>query len=410
MLFGFHEDGMTFKTIVFSATSEREFDQLTPDLFSGVDGFISSDEAELADMLDKYHGFIKYPLIVELRTKSERDAFDDKFGVEIGKYETMADVIIQQKKMVDFIEEPDGPEERTIAEIYDIQDYDPHDHLTEEERELLKKKFDKAKKNNSLSGDDSFSPQVNKDGKVIVTDVRTEQNADGSVSVKDVLGVKMGVGPESDNEFFIGNGENHFHKLEVYGLKLADIEKTIPLNRSKVSKDSDFGCWVAYVAEKSGKNAMEYLNDAGIFSARVYVSDGEGNEIIPEDVVAVDVDSPRPWNIRSGELASMTEDELKKNKKSYKAGEFCYSASYYNGRGTIIHITPLAYFENKNEMWPKPLDIGNMLPRDDFEEIEPGVYLSKMRDEDAVIHLLGTKGFIDNMYLRLYLNALAQES
>jgi hypothetical protein len=416
MLYGFHENHITFKTAIVASDVAAEFADLTPEMFAANDGFVAASIPEVSEMLTTYPGLSDFPIIVEFRTEKQREAFDEKHGITILPLGTTDEGLVDYSSVIEvqskMIALPEGEEAplQTIEQMYNLDIDDRWSTYTPEQlaaMEAMKKKIQSDSKKNSntagMSGDGSFDPnQDRSENGVRVTDVRVKEDESGRSIIDNILGMKDTL-LEPTHEFFIGKGENYYHKVEVYDKTIEDIKDVIELHRAKVYKDADYGCWVAFVAEKSGRNAKKALDAAGL-SYKLYISDGDGNEYVPPEHLVEDVEHPRPWNVNRDKLWGMSEEDIKKNNKTYKGKEFAYTVKEleYPKSGCIVYITPFAYFEQQNKMWSGPLGISHILPSD-FVEKEPGVYYSPY-NENMTMHKLSEKGFIDNMFLKTYLN------
>jgi hypothetical protein len=158
-------------------------------------------------------------LVADVRQTSFMDHFAEEFsrclsGVYIFEFaneENLEAFVIQQeitilKKEMSFDRHADmvhydAPdfydvsETRTIEEIEGLDQHDPYDRRTDEEKvedAAHRAKIEELKKSGQLSGDGSFTPRKPKDGDSAahVTDIRTTRNADGTVSIDNVLAVK----------------------------------------------------------------------------------------------------------------------------------------------------------------------------------------------------------------------------
>jgi hypothetical protein len=132
--------------------------------------------------------------IFEFANEENLDAFAAKHDITILKKEMSLD---RHADMVNY-DAPDFydvSETRTIEEIEGLDQHDPYDRRTDDEKaedSAYRAKVEELKKSGQLSGDGSFSPRKPKDGDSAahVTDIRTTRNADGTVSIDNVLAVK----------------------------------------------------------------------------------------------------------------------------------------------------------------------------------------------------------------------------
>jgi hypothetical protein len=192
-LYGYKKDATT--TIVGAALNKQEFNEFyeaATELYS--DRYKSDMMMHLTD--PEIQGFQAEVAIFEHADSAQQDAFITKHDILIGTRQRAVD---RNADMVNY-DAPDPwlnvDDERTIEQIHGLDKEDRWDKRTDEERDAdrqMKKMMDDLKKKGELSNDDSFSPRKDepKEGDVRVTDIRTTAHADGSVTVDNVLAVKL---------------------------------------------------------------------------------------------------------------------------------------------------------------------------------------------------------------------------
>lgn len=158
-------------------------------------------------------------LVSDVRQTSFMDHFSDEFGrcqtgvyifefadeAKLTEFAEQQEVTILKKEMsfdrhadmvnFDAPDYYDISETRTIEELEGLDQNDPYDRRTDEEKAedaAHRAKVEELKKSGQLSGDGSFTPRKPKEGDsdAHVTDIRTVRNADGTVSIDNVLAVK----------------------------------------------------------------------------------------------------------------------------------------------------------------------------------------------------------------------------
>ena len=455
-------------TYVTGADSIEEFEQLIAkiDAMDGttlnMKGVVSADQAGMMEMLteDVFSGLTKAPLVITHTSNQDlRTAFYAEFGVTIHKRN--AAIRKQNEMLAELVEDPYSPEAtdtRTIEEIHGLVKHDPYDKRSEEEiaaDEEKKKLWDAAKKSGDLSGD-SWGPgrQKDKDPQTQITDIKTSIGADGRIQIDSAIGVKglydkpkvassrslddilAGVtggdqtaldaakaavvedqngGPDSEDVTVDPEGMVAiFYKIDIADKKLSDLRGVVAgqfdLDLAVVQRNSPTGCWVAFARQIQAEELETLLTGYGFAVSRYAVSD-IGERLVPEGVEVVDVsqpkaEKPRPWNWMASKITTMTEEERKENEGSISTSEFIFCGNYEGAdQGTIIYIAPRSYFSEKGEMWPEPLNIEPILPRD-FVEIKPGIYRSMSRDWNHISFDLASRGMKENLSLQIYLNSL----
>jgi hypothetical protein len=370
-----------------------------------------------------------------------------------------------------FKAETEEQDDRSIAEIHGLED----ETRGQDDDPDVAKKMKKAQGSGNISGD-SFGPskkkkkeEVGPDGKITrVTDINVSRNADGSLNIDNVLGVKDDFSDEAweahkkltqqpvegrsmtaaealaaqrereaqqmtETEKFRAEAaakeeidsedtviDIHgivaiFHKVEVEGQKIADIRPVltaagIDIESAVRKQNNALGCWLAYMRQLQAEEVAKALTDAGMTVDCFGVNDA-GERLAPKgvqvvDELAVGETHPRPWNFRAKEISKMSKAEKEANWKTLSGKEFLITGRYRGAdKGTIVYIVPLTHFKATGTMWKKPLNIGRILPQD-VEEIEPGVYRTMSRDWNKLSYDLASRGFKESLKLQLYLNNL----
>jgi hypothetical protein len=206
-----------------------------------------------------------------------------------------------------------------------------------------------------------------------------------------------------------------YHKVEVTGAKLKDVWPVLEaadvyLNQVAIVQRNDpNGCWFVFLRQLQAEESANILIAAN-FTVETYAVNDAGERLAPKGIQVVDElredeQHPRPWNFRSREIGKMKVGEKRENLKTYQPKEFCFVGNYEGAvHGTVMYITPIAYFKEKGKMWEKPLNISHLLPRD-LEEVAPGIYRTKSRDWNNLSFDMAQRGFRENLLLQLHLNS-----
>jgi hypothetical protein len=171
-------------------------------------GVKSAELCTLVDVLteDYLQGFKRCPVVVEHLSAETRHIFEQKFNIAIvkrnaclSKHEAMINALV-----ADPYSASEATDQRSIEEIYGLDEKDEWDERSEEEKEqdaAYKKAYEDAAKKGEISGD-SFGPNPNrkKKGKkaegedkapeLHVTDVRAHETNDGEIKIDNILAVK----------------------------------------------------------------------------------------------------------------------------------------------------------------------------------------------------------------------------
>jgi len=146
-------------------------------------------------MDDRFRGFKRPPFVFEFGNPDNLEEFTKDFEIKVGPHAMLLDRHLDmiQSIAVDPYLSPDA-DQRTIAEINGIDEEDPWDRRTDEQKaqdEINRKEAEKAKKAGKLSGD-SFAPskRKKKGSSVAVTDIHSTRHEDGSIEIDQVLAVK----------------------------------------------------------------------------------------------------------------------------------------------------------------------------------------------------------------------------
>lgn len=408
MLFAFKEETSTFDLVIFAAVKKLFFTKMPLNAFASADGFHSANEMEFQDFIDaKYIGFSEFPYIVRFSSDAAREAFIDLYTINVISVETNG--VRDYSEVTRLQDEMNGgetEEERTIEEMYDLDIDDPWANYKPEEvarqggpnKDNLKSGV-VAKAD--LTSDSSFTiPEDRKDGNMHVASIEVEQNK--NISVTFIVG---GHNNAENDPFFISEGDHTFHKVEVYGKTISEIETLLDMGRAKIYRDAEYGCWMAFHAYKSGQRAKRVLTEAGI-SFKLYVCNGAGEEIPDDDtqVFIAESEHPRPWNSKRDELKAMSKEDRDANKASYSGKEFVFTVVPERDKGSTVYISPASYFDQNGRVWGNPLSINHILPKE-IKENAAGVYSSPY-GENETTNMLSKKGFIDSLFLKLYLNSL----
>lgn len=158
--------------------------------------FVSRRETEFSDAFEPEFKRLRHEVFIFDHTNTQQqDEFISKHGITILNPQTAWD---RHDTMVEF-DVPDFydvAETRTLEEIEGLTENDPWDRRTPEQIEQdnkMKEMIDAMKKAGEISSDGSFDARKaheNGDNTAHVTDIRTTVNADGTVSIDNVLARK----------------------------------------------------------------------------------------------------------------------------------------------------------------------------------------------------------------------------
>lgn len=362
-------------------------------------------------------------------------------GVEFTEISMVRAAEVQRNMLFDDQEDiyaKDSSEERTIAEIYGLDKYDPFDPRDEETKE---NDADKQKRRDELAAaeeeyrkkklageisDGSFSPKKN----VGVTDIRGIINREtDEITITDVIAQKglwvESTAEEEESETRIkSTAFKVFYRLDVHGAteasfdelfaKMPNIElNKIIVDRGTFDEDGSSGVWTASgllrLAEKT-EDAVKALDPS--LATEVYAVNRDNERLVPKGTLVVDTLAereigPRPWNDRAAEWYAWSDEERAEEvKTNIRGDEFIFAGSGSEiTRSTMVYIVPKVYFEKNNGLWTETLPIAHLLP-EGIKEIEPGVYEDRNRGWLLVLQNLGKANMYESMMLRLYLNGL----
>lgn len=460
MLFAF-QDGE--KTIVGAASTIVEFEAFNNAVGADEDLYESMSRADpLLALSDEYLNRFKFkypPYVIEHSNAVQAETFISRFDITLTKPNKLVDL---HYEMMDAHEAEVAEaysfssERTTIGEMLGLDENDPWDARTEEQKQqdqALKERYEKHKKDGGVSGDDSFGSRSG----VMVEDIRMSTDENGNIQVDEVVVGKRGedtagldlrahearvwglelseedkkalseLPPPSEVRYIDENGDDRtiaednmvsvYYVVEATGAKLSDVipvleAEGIPHHQTcVVRRDHSVGCWLACVFERLASAVAKPLAEAG-FQVEVYGTNHRGERLIEKgatgakvkDIVDETSVGPRPWNDRAPELDVMDEEEMKKTLRSYDGKEFIFSLDENDRDGVIIYLVPTVWFKKHTSMYPHPLNIGHVLPPD-FKEFDgrPGVYSTKSRDRNNVSFDLSRRGFSESFLLDIHL-------
>ena len=416
------------------------------------EGVLSVEQVSFMEMLsnEMYEGFKKAPWVVEFASEEARAAFYATYAVESGKR------LRTRSRQEDMLEEVvdnsgiDLKDDRSIAEILGLDEEDPWDRRTDQEKEAdenFKKSYEKAKQAGELSGDSFGYGEGKKKGELHVTRINVETDADGKIIIDSVNAVK---GFDEDEPFLPEEGDAEalppitaeevekmidtmeddedpsvdpqgrigvFHRVDIERAKLPEIREVL----AKHGRDIEMaikrvnysgGCWLACIAKKQSETIEAILTGEG-YTVEVYAVSDKGERILAkglQGVTVVDTNEvveigPRPWNHLKHKFEALSDEEREKLwKEELRTDEFIFCGAYEGPqKGCVVYVTPRSYFMDFKKMWDKPLDIKHLLPID-LKEVSPGVYRSHSRDWNHLSYAINQKGFKENLYLQIWLN------
>ena len=302
MIFGMQSDKTTL--IVAAADSVVELEAFYAKILLSQDRneprlYSSEFQPSPNDMLldDRFWSFKKPPYVFEFDGEETLKGFVEAYNVSV---RSRAEVVDRHKKMLE-VNEIDpylspNADTRTIEEILGIEENDPWDTRSEEQKqqdEENRKKAEEMKKAGKLSGD-SFGPGKKRkkkksgENEVGVTDIRVSRNEDGTVNIDEVLAVKglyddngKGAWLPAKEEKVIADAEvgEHFYRfsdldsididevLHVLG-ELADTDTDEERNKIIVLESSD-NTWFVVRGERLAHKLAFYLDNNGIVTMDV---------------------------------------------------------------------------------------------------------------------------------------------
>lgn len=192
--------------------TSKALQHLTEDLYKGfkkpIHAFYHDDEAQR----EEFHKEWNIKVLengVQSRDKQSDMLFEKSYRTENEEKQARN---AAEKAAQDAGVEYTGPREKTLAELHGLEEHDPWDRRSEEEKEQdreMKEMMRKAKEAGTMS-DDSFSatpagPEPDKmsstpseNGKLSITDTDGIIRADGSLDISKITAVKTG-GPVDEN-------------------------------------------------------------------------------------------------------------------------------------------------------------------------------------------------------------------
>ena len=136
----------------------------------------------------RFKGFKEAPYVFEFYSESMLDSFVGIFEIHLCPLYFVVDK--QAEMLKPTTKDEYFSDKRTLAEIYGLEENDPWDTRTEEQKKEdaeWKEKANKAKKDGNLTGDNSFAAP---DPELRLRRIRLEKDEDGEIQVHDILAVK----------------------------------------------------------------------------------------------------------------------------------------------------------------------------------------------------------------------------
>jgi hypothetical protein len=196
MLYGFRKDGL--ETVVTASHGNTPIlYKWYEDLAKDDDTFIGRRQTEFMDKFTHEFGRVREDVFVfSHKDTAQQEAFITKYQITILNPQNAWD---RHDDMVDF-DAPDYydvSETRTIEELEGLTEgNDRWDRRTDEQKEAdkkMKEMIEQLKKDGQMSSDGSFSRRKPKKGEgdlAHVDEIRTTRNADGTISIDNVLARK----------------------------------------------------------------------------------------------------------------------------------------------------------------------------------------------------------------------------
>jgi hypothetical protein len=195
MLYGYRKDKLTTVVTAVANNNYAAYEAWFRSLQDDTDLVVNVYETNFMDHFSEEYSRAQSPVFVISHPSDEgAQKFIEKHEITLLKTQMAWD---RHDDMVKF-DAPDYydiSETRTIEELEGLDQNDPYDRRTDDEKAedaAYRAKVEELKKSGQLSGDGSFTPRKPKEGdsEAHVTDIRTTRNADGTVSIDNVLAVK----------------------------------------------------------------------------------------------------------------------------------------------------------------------------------------------------------------------------
>jgi hypothetical protein len=181
--------------IVAAAGNFAELEAVYARAISSEKTFSNEFQPSSTDMWldDRFQNFKKPPYVFEFDKEDDLKEFAATLSISLVP---LFALINKQKQMIaDMAEDPylsPTADKRTIGEIFNLEQVDPWDKRTDEQKqedEEHRKKAEELKKQGKLSGD-SFAPNTRKKTETTVSDIRITHNDDGTFNIDDALAHK----------------------------------------------------------------------------------------------------------------------------------------------------------------------------------------------------------------------------
>jgi hypothetical protein len=147
-------------------------------------------QPEFMEMLtdQRFKGFKESPYVFEFFSESMMISFVDLFEIHLCPLYYVVDK--QAEMLKPTTKDQYFADKRTLGEIYGLEENDPWDTRSEEQKKEdaeWKDKASKAKKDGNLTGENSFAAP---DPELRVRNIRLEKDEDGEIQVRDIMAVK----------------------------------------------------------------------------------------------------------------------------------------------------------------------------------------------------------------------------
>lgn len=178
--------------VISSASEFTEYEEFRNTLLG--DDTVAARQASMVERLtdEKAKGYKLPPLIVEFDDESAYQSFTSKWNVEVIRPNAARERQIEMAERIKSEVEEEDHDRRTLEEIHGLQENDPWDHATEEQKEASKKLAEKMKELRAQGGvtDDSFGGNLTKESKIRVNAVNARQDAEGNITVDSIRATK----------------------------------------------------------------------------------------------------------------------------------------------------------------------------------------------------------------------------
>lgn len=441
MLYAFVE-GST--AIIGAADTHAEFEALNPESLAHMGGVARFANANDIFHDPRMHGLVT-AMVLDYESHAAALASLISNGVEVLP---KIKVVTRQKKMAKAAQTDLFDDKRTLAEIFDLVENDPWDTTSPEDKAKLKEKFEKAKKDGTMSGD-SFDPdQATGDESLArIWDVKA-RSVNGVIEVDSAIAIKGSLDTGEERE----RGPNPYRidttdyakvfRVDVMGLSVVQVDAALAGNGTTfdrisvahgdidaVDVDEGFavGTWVACGLQRLATRVADIVRDTYPdipVDVEIYDVNLEGERLMPKGIksgVAMAVEEgreigPRPWDapekaaLFHAEFDKLSEEDRKTWwTKNIKGGEFVFAGSWDDHTGTTIFVVPIGHWNREHTLYDDHVDLSHLISHEFIMEA-PNRYRARSVQWNIATHMLEGNGLRESMAVRLLLNSIANLS